>query len=302
MQTVSHLPTKHNRIIAWLTGVLTLLLALFSFILSFNALTDLAAKHRVSIPILFPLTVEAGVVIFSLNALYRSLHGESAKLQWALIIGSSLLAGAFNILHAQTDIVSQIIAAMPSLFLLLSFETFLGQVKHTVKRLSIIVTIKQLETELEQKRLDFSTKLDRMRSILRQRFEQERSKLIVELEQIQNDLNTKRFGIQELDKEFEQKRAIITELENQVAKLNRSKSAAAIVQYNVLNGVNEQRANDKQAALKTLLSFYRSNPSATLAEAGKVIERSKGTVSNYLNELEQAGLIYRNGQGVEVLV
>ena len=107
-------PPSHNRIIAWLTGILTLLLALFSFILSFNALTDLAAKHQFSIPFLFPLVVEAGVVIFSLNALYRSIQGEKTSWQWCLIIGSSLLAGGFNILHAQLDLVSQVMAAMPS--------------------------------------------------------------------------------------------------------------------------------------------------------------------------------------------
>src|SRR6185503_16450798 len=97
----------NTKIIAWITGALTLLLALFSFILSFNALADLAAKHSVSIPPLFPLVVEAGVVIFSLNALYRSLQGESARWQWGLIIGSSLLAGLFNILHAEVDLISR---------------------------------------------------------------------------------------------------------------------------------------------------------------------------------------------------
>ncbi len=149
--SISQSNVTNNRIIAWLTGILTLLLALSSFILSFNALTGLAESHGVSIPVLFPLTVEAGVVIFSLNALYRSLHGESAQVQWGLIIGSSLLAGAFNVLHAQEDIVSRVMAAMPSLFLLLSFETFLGQVKHAVRRSSLINSIAQLNTQLNIK-------------------------------------------------------------------------------------------------------------------------------------------------------
>lgn len=141
----------YNRIIAWLTGVLTLLLAIFSFSLSFTALADLAKEHGFSRPTLFPLVVEAGVIIFSLNALYRSLHGESAKWQWCLVIGSSLLAGAFNILHARTDLVSRIMAAMPSLFLLLSFETFLGQIKHGVSRVQVSHTLKQLTDELTTK-------------------------------------------------------------------------------------------------------------------------------------------------------
>ncbi|MCB0197973.1 MAG: DUF2637 domain-containing protein, partial [Anaerolineae bacterium] len=102
-----------NKIIAISTGVLTILLALFAFILSFNALTDLASQHGVSIPFLFPFVVEAAVIVFSLNALYRSLQGESAWFQWCLIIGSSLLAGLFNVAHAQNDELSRLMAAMP---------------------------------------------------------------------------------------------------------------------------------------------------------------------------------------------
>ena len=135
---------KATRLLSILTGALTLLLALFSFVLSFNSLADLAAHHNISIPILFPLTVEAAVVVFSLNALYRSLHGEAARAQWVLIIGASLLAGLFNILHAPEDPLSRAMAAMPSLFLLLSFETFLGQVRHTVARTSAVESLQEL--------------------------------------------------------------------------------------------------------------------------------------------------------------
>lgn len=308
-------PHRANRLIAWLTGILTLALAVFSFILSFNALTDLAAQHHISIPALFPFLVEFGVVIFSLNALYRSLHGEPARWQWVLIIGSSLLAGAFNVLHAAPDWISRTMAACPSLFLLLSFETFLSQVKNAVKRSNVVQSLVQLEQDLEQKRSRLDQQSNRMRSKLRSRFEQERSKLTAELEQIPADLNDKRLTLQELeatleqkrstvqtlDQELEQKRSIIVQLEQEILELKRSKKAAETVQHDVLNAVNAERLNDKQQALNALLNFYRSNPKATLNEAGEAIERSKGTVSNYLNELEQAGLVHRNGQGVEVL-
>lgn len=57
----------------------------------------------------------------------------------------------------------------------------------------------------------------------------------------------------------------------------------------------------KQAAIERLLTFYRDNPDASLNDAGQVVNRSKTTVSNYLNELEQDGKIHRNGSGVQVL-
>lgn len=280
---------RANQLIAWLTGLLTLLLALFSFILSFQALQDLAGQHGLAIPALFPLIVEAAVIIFSLNALYRSLAGESARMQWGLIIGSSTLAGIFNIAHAEANFLSRAMAAMPSLFLLLSFETFLGQVKHAVKRSNVIQSIVQLEREFEQKQVD-----------LERQFEQKRSSLQAEVEQINSDLNGKRSIVQELAEQIEQQRSTIVQLEAEIAELNRSKKATQIVQYDVLNDVNAEKLNDKQAALNALLNFYRSNPNASLNEAGDAIGRSKGTVSNYLNELEQAGLIHRNGSGVEV--
>ena len=278
------------RFIAYLTGALTLLLALFNFVLSFNALADLAAQHGVSIPVLFPLTVEAAVVIFSLNALYRSLHGESTGWQWVLIIGSSLLAGVFNVLHASNDPLSRAIAAMPSLFLLLSFETFLGQVRHAVSRSSLIQAIADLNAELEQLRSTYDHKLERMRSSLRRRFDQERSSLAAELEQIQADLNAKRSTVEEFKAQIERLRSTLATLQGRVDEPNQAEESVkcAVV-------------SSKQQALDALLAFYRSNPKASLNEAAQIIERSKATVSNHLNELEKAGLIQRNGSGVEVL-
>lgn len=148
---------KSYSIIAWLTGLLTLALAIFAFILSFNALTDLALKHGVSIPPLFPFVVEFAVVIFSLNALYRSLNNESAKWQWTLIIMSSLLAGTFNIIHADIDMVSKAMAAMPSLFLLLSFESFVSLLKNGIKRSQQIGLISSLDTTIANRQSQLST-------------------------------------------------------------------------------------------------------------------------------------------------
>lgn len=153
--------TEHNniqnghKIIAWLTGLLTLTLAVFAFVLSFNSLTDLALKHGVSIPPLFPFIVEFAVVIFSLNALHKSLTGQSAKWQWTLIILSSMLAGTFNVAHANSDILSRTMAAMPSLFLLLSFESFLNLVRYSVIRQGTVTTLDNLRTLLSDTQAEF---------------------------------------------------------------------------------------------------------------------------------------------------
>ena len=53
--------------------------------------------------------------------------------------------------------------------------------------------------------------------------------------------------------------------------------------------------------MSDLVHFYAENPNATMVEAGEVVGIARQTVSIYLSELEQAGRISRNGDGVEVL-
>ncbi|MCP4423499.1 MAG: hypothetical protein GY803_03310, partial [Chloroflexi bacterium] len=60
------------------------------------------------------------------------------------------------------------------------------------------------------------------------------------------------------------------------------------------------KTEQKEQAKDALLVYLADNPNASLATAGQVIERSKTTVSNYVNELEQDGRLHRNGQGWEV--
>lgn len=64
---------------------------------------------------------------------------------------------------------------------------------------------------------------------------------------------------------------------------------------------NEQRRFGKEQAINIMLAFYSDNPSATQEEAGRACGRSRSWVSNRLPELEQAGIIERNGEGIEVL-
>jgi hypothetical protein len=266
----------YNKIIAWVTGILTLSLAFCSFILSFNALSDLAARHGFTIPTLFPLIVEAGVIIFSLNALYRSIYNERAIWQWILVIGSSLLAGLFNVLHAQSDVVSRFMAVMPSLFLLLSFETFLGQIKHSITRTSIIQSIGQLSDELNTKRKE----LDDLLASNQQQVNQLRS----EADSLTKDVAQTTDQLYLLRSEAKQ-------LESQQFNSNTHSRQSKVTQD---AGSMTQRRDNLVSILET-----EGNTGATgLANRLNV---ARGTVYNDLKALSEAGVIHKNSEGWEVV-
>ncbi|MBN1991937.1 MAG: DUF2637 domain-containing protein [Anaerolineae bacterium] len=266
----------NTKTIAWITGSLTLLMALFSFVLSFNALTDLAAQHGVSIPPLFPLVVEAGVVIFSLNALYRSVNGESVRWQWALIIGSSLIAGSFNVAHAQTDILSRAMAAMPSLFLLLSFETFIGQIKHVVKRSNTVESIEQLTEELNTKRLELDELIKAKQSALNQ-LNSEADRVNSSIEQAQETLNS-------LREEIEQAKRVQNSSIAQAQQVKAQQDALTI----------EQR----RGKLLHILTLECDIGPTALADR---LNTSRGTVYSDLKALSETGQVVKNGDGWEVV-
>ena len=152
-----------QKTISWITGILLLVIAGFGFASSYLALADLAQANHFTLPAVFPLILEGGMIVFSLAALRASLHAEPARWPWVLVIGSSLLALAYNVIHAaEWGTLAMVLAAMPSLFLLLSFETFMSQIKAGVKRSGVIRSISALEeqrgqvvADLEQVKADF---------------------------------------------------------------------------------------------------------------------------------------------------
>jgi len=68
-----------------------------------------------------------------------------------------------------------------------------------------------------------------------------------------------------------------------------------------LDRLQAGRQAKHDARLDTLLTFYRDHPGATVSDAGRMVGVSRQTVYTYLSELETAGQVRRNGNGVEVL-
>lgn len=65
--------------------------------------------------------------------------------------------------------------------------------------------------------------------------------------------------------------------------------------------LNDARLANRKARMDALLAVYLDNPDTGPTEAGRAIGVSRQTVYNYLEALESAGRVRRNGDGVEVV-
>ncbi|MES2466355.1 MAG: DUF2637 domain-containing protein [Verrucomicrobiota bacterium] len=128
--------SKLDAVICRVTVVLVLLLAVASFALSFEALSELAAKSGAIAPQkawIFPLLIDGAVIIFSTAALRASLFGRTDWWSIGLVITTTLASIVLNIAHAHATVSSCLVAAMPPLLLGLSYESLLRQLSATLR-------------------------------------------------------------------------------------------------------------------------------------------------------------------------
>ena len=125
-----------------------------------------------------------------------------------------------------------------------------------------------------------------------------RQSAVLSLSVLEQQAETKRQEIDTLGNEVEALTVKRDLLRTELSELQREKSVSDLGN---LDRANAARAVGKVAALNALVGYLADHPSASLAHAGKAIGRSKTTVAGYLDELEAAGRIRRNGDSVRVL-
>jgi hypothetical protein len=251
---------KANTLISGITALLVLFLAGAAFVLSYDALRDLALGNGVKpgLAWLWPLMLDAFMIAASLAVLRANLYAERSWYPWLLVGAFTLASITFNVVHAVDALLPQAIAALPPAVVFLAFELVMNQTKLTVKRQSVMLSLSVLEQQAETKRQEVDTLANEVATLTVKR-------------------DTLRTELSELHQE---KR--VSNLDN-------------------LNSANAARALGKVAALNALVAYLADHPGASLAKAGRAIGRSKTTVAGYLDELEAAGRISRNGNRVKVL-
>ena len=89
--------------------------------------------------------------------------------------------------------------------------------------------------------------------------------------------------------------AVTPEVSSEVS--NTAEVDTAIVTIGQARAVkSDNDAQAKAAALDMLVLHLTDHPDATVSELARLISRSRQTVYNYLDELEAAGKVHRNGQ------
>jgi len=106
-------------------------LATGSFALSYDALRQLAVANQVPKPLawIWPLIVDGFIITASLAILHAVQRGRTARYPWALLVSFSGLSVAFNVLHAPPTAIARLVAAVPPLALVLSFELLMRQLR-----------------------------------------------------------------------------------------------------------------------------------------------------------------------------
>ena len=111
-------------------------LATGAFLLSYDALHQLARTSHVPAVLawLWPLIVDGFILVASLAVLDAVHTGRRAIYPWLLVLGFSALSVTFNVLHAPHNVVAQLVAAIPPLALVLSFELLMRQIHHRLQQ------------------------------------------------------------------------------------------------------------------------------------------------------------------------
>jgi 5-methylcytosine-specific restriction endonuclease McrA len=138
---------NYTKLIAVSTALLVLGIAIVSFTLSYNVLQKVAEENGVSpgLSYLWPLLVDASLVIFSLAVVHTYLQSESPVKQWALVGVYTLGTIAFNIAHADASTMARIVAAIPPISLFFSFEMLMRQLRLSIQKHEISCKIEEME-------------------------------------------------------------------------------------------------------------------------------------------------------------
>lgn len=145
----------NTKLTAWLTGIVVLLVFLIgagAFVLSYDALYATGQVHGSFVPNkvwIFPLLIDAPLVVFTLALLIFQIMRQSVKLWAGLVILYTLATIGFNLSHAQQSPLGYTIAIVAPLGLLLTTEALRHLAKVIIERQAVVSSLAQLVAQYD---------------------------------------------------------------------------------------------------------------------------------------------------------
>jgi Trp operon repressor len=172
--------------ISFITALLVLLVAIGSFALSYSNLRLLAAESGINgwLSYVWPLLIDASLIVFSLAVVNAYLHNESTWKQWSLVGIYTIATVSFNVVHAPASLQAQVVAAIAPVSLFFSFELLMGQLRSSVIRHGLAHSIEQMSQQVSQLELEVSQKAHKVGSL-----EQRIESLRIEIDELQAQKN-----------------------------------------------------------------------------------------------------------------
>jgi DNA-directed RNA polymerase specialized sigma24 family protein len=132
-----------------LTAWLVFLIALGSFVLSYNALKQVASDNGIGSwqSTIWPLLIDFSLIVFSLAVVRAHLESESTWYAWLLVGLYTVATVSFNVYHAPPGLAARLIAAVAPVSLFLSFELLMSQLKRHAQRQQLTLSLSQLAQE-----------------------------------------------------------------------------------------------------------------------------------------------------------
>ena len=229
-------------------AVLTGAIALGAFVISYDALYATGLDHGIpqSKAWLWPLLVDAPLVVFTLALLVAQIMRAGVKLWAALVLTYTVATVAFNLAHAQATPLGWLVAIVAPVSLLLTTEALRHLARGIIERQALVEAL----AELSSKRDKLTANLD---SLTRQ-VDDKNSEL--------DDLVATIYRLQ---------------LDAKVSNIGENTS-----KFDTLLDAKQAK---KQERLDTLRSYLLDNPQANLTEAAGAVGVSRQTVSSYVSEL-----------------
>jgi hypothetical protein len=255
-----------SRIISIITGALVSFLAASAFVLSYDALHQVALANGITPKLawLWPLTLDAVMIAASLAVLRNSLNGERAVYAWTLVGMFTVLSITFNTLHAPDTWLARGVFALPPAVVFLSFELLVSQIKSVIRRAGLRSTLESMTLAVESARADLA------------------------------ELNRQ---ADERGRQCDALRAEIIELQR--VKDRTHSSISANDTGGALALANDTRQAQKAERQAQLAGIIAVESGTTYPELAQRLGVSLATIKRDIADLIEAGKMQRNGHGVE---